>query len=123
MKYFKKSEGSIWVFEDEGQDELITDDMLLIDKAEAEALMAVAAAAPPPPVILQIRALEQQYTDDQARLMRQVCIETTLVQACTRPEANGLTRAQVHNTLMSQGKGYAQLVNLEAQVALLRAKL
>ena len=85
------------------------------------------ADVPPPPSTLeQIRALEAQYADAQAKLTRQVILSQALDKAMTDPLAEGLTREQVHAGLMlvnGGDNGYAGLFNLEQQVEALRAQL
>ena len=85
------------------------------------------ADVPPPPSTLeQIRALEAQYADAQAKLTRQVILSQALDKAMTYPEAAGLTRDQVHAGLMvinGGNTGYATLFTLEQHVATLRAQL
>jgi len=90
-----------------------------------EELDAIANTPPtePPSILEQIRALERQYADDQAKLTRQSLLVLALDKACALPQAAGMTRDQVHAYLMSQDKGYKALFNLEAQVALLRAQI
>lgn len=85
------------------------------------------ADLPPGPTPLeQIRALEAQYADAQAKLTRQVILSQALDKAMTYPEAAGLTRDQVHAGLMlanDGNTGYAVLFTLEQHVATLRAQL
>lgn len=69
----------------------------------------------------QIRALEAQHADAQARMTRQSLLAIALDKACADPAAQSLTRDQVHTLLMSGDNGYAALWNLEQQVAALRA--
>ena len=80
----------------------------------------------PPSIVEQIRALEAQYADAQAKLTRQVILSQALDKAMTDPLAEGLTREQVHAGLMlvnGGDNGYAGLFNLEQQVEALRAQL
>ena len=80
----------------------------------------------PPTVVEQIRALEAQYADAQAKLTRQVILSQALDKAMTDPLAEGLTREQVHAALMlanDGNTGYAALFTLEQHVATLRAQL
>lgn len=71
----------------------------------------------------QIRALEAQYADAQAKLTRQSLLVLALDKACADPLANGMTREQVHSALLATSNGYAALWNLEQQVEALRAQL
>jgi len=75
--------------------------------------------APPTP-LEQIRALEMQYADAQAKLTRQSLLAIALERACADPLAVGLTRDEVHEALMAGDNGYAALFNLEQQVEALR---
>lgn len=91
----------------------ITDD-------EAEALKP----QPTPPTPLdQIRALEAQYADAQAKLTRQSLLALALDKACADPLAAGMAREDVHAFLLAGDNGYAALWNLEQQVEALRAQL
>lgn len=89
-----------------------------ITEQEAEALKPV---PPPPSPLEQIRALEAQYADAQAKLTRQSLLALALDKACADPLANGLTRDQVHTLLLAGDNGYSALWNLEQQVEALRA--
>lgn len=71
----------------------------------------------------QIRALEAQHADAQARMTRQSLLAIALDKACAEPAANGLTRDQVHALLMNGDNGYAALWSLEQQVNALRGQL
>jgi hypothetical protein len=72
----------------------------------------------------QIRALEQQYADAQAKVTRQLALKALLDEAVTYPQAAGLTRDQVHTVLMTNTDStYAKLFDLEAEVEKLRAQL
>lgn len=86
-------------------------------------IIANTPAIEPPSVLDQIRTLEAEHADAQAKLTRQSLLTLALDKACTLPEAAGLTRAQVHVLLMAKDNGYAGLFNLEQQVAALRAQL
>lgn len=81
--------------------------------------------APVPPTPLeQIRALEAQYADAQAKVTRQSLLVMALDKACADPAAEGMTRQQVHEALMLNAQsGYAVLFALEAQVESLRVQL
>lgn len=85
----------------------------------------VEAEAPPiaPSPLEQIRALEQQHADAQAKLTRQSLLTLALDKAMTDPLAGGMTREQVHTTLLASSNGYAALWALEQQVEALRAQL
>jgi hypothetical protein len=97
---------------------------IAITDAEAEVIRAANTPAPTPPTPLeQIRALEQQYADAQAKLTRQSLLALALDKAMTDPAAAGLERAQVHAFLLAGDNGYAALWNLEQQVEALRAQL
>lgn len=75
--------------------------------------------APPTP-LEQIRALEAQYADAQAKLTRQSLLTIALDRACADPLAVGLSREEVHAVLLLSNTGYSALVALEAQVEALR---
>lgn len=77
----------------------------------------------PPTPIEQIRALERQYADAQAKLTRQSLLTLALDKAMTDPLADGMTREQVHTALLASSNGYAALWALEQQVEALRAQL
>jgi hypothetical protein len=118
VKYFKKPDGSLWAFAQDGsQDQFITEDMTA---ATAEEVALLTSIAPPPP-LTQIRALEAQYADAQARVTRQSLLSLALERAMADPLAEGLTSEQVHATLAAADNGYAALFALEQQVAALRA--
>lgn len=89
-----------------------------ITDEDADALRPV---PPPPSPLEQIRTLEAQYADAQAKLTRQSLLTLALDKACADPLANGLTRDQVHNLLLAGDNGYSALWNLEQQVEALRA--
>jgi hypothetical protein len=90
--------------------------------SDAEAV-ALTQPAPPPP-LEQIRALEQQYADAQAKVTRQLALKALLDEAMTYPQAAGLTRDQVHTVLITNTEStYAKLFDLEAEVEKLRAQL
>lgn len=78
---------------------------------------------PPPTPQEQIRALEAQYADAQAKLTRQVILSQALDKAMTDPLADGMTREQVHDALLATSNGYAALWNLEQQVEALRVQV
>jgi hypothetical protein len=73
----------------------------------------------------QIRALEAQNADAQAKLNRQVALAVMLNTACAAPEAAGKSSAEVHDFLMATQpeSGYARMYTLEQQVEALRAQL
>lgn len=71
----------------------------------------------------KIRALEAQYTDAQAKMTRQALLVIALDKACADPLAAGMTREQVHATLMTADNGYSALFKLEQYVSALRAQL
>lgn len=79
--------------------------------------------APPPSPLMQIRALEAPFDDAFKKVQRQFLIASLLKDACARPEAAGLTQAQVHEALMVQGKTYAKMYTLEQSVIPFRAQL
>ena len=78
---------------------------------------------PAPSALEQIRALEQQYADAQAKMTRQALLTIALDKACADPLASGLTRDEVHALLMSGDNGYKALYLLEQQVEALRVSL
>lgn len=86
---------------------------------------AVIPPEPPqqPSPLEQIRALEAQYADAQAKLTRQSLLALALDKACADPLAENLTREQVHAFLLAGDNGYAALWNLEQQVEALRAQV
>jgi hypothetical protein len=90
-----------------------------------EELDAIASApAPTPPTPLeQIRALESQHADAQAKLTRQSLLSLALDKACADPLAAGMTRDEVHALLLAGGTGYAALWALELQIEALRVQL
>jgi hypothetical protein len=91
-----------------------------ITDEEAEALRPKPPAPTPPTKAERIRALEQQAADAQARVTRQSLLALALDKACADPAADGMTRMEVHNFLMSQDNGYSALYTLEMQVDLIR---
>lgn len=76
-----------------------------------------------PSPLEQIRALEAQYADAQAKLTRQSLLALALDKACADPLAENMTRDQVHAFLLTGDNGYAALWNLEQQVAALREQV
>ena len=90
---------------------------------EQEFMESAEIYVPPPTPLDQIRALEQQYADAQAKVTRQALLALALDRAMTYPEAEGLTREEVHAFLMTQDNGYRALFTLEQQVAALRGQL
>lgn len=95
-----------------------------ITQPELEAILESRKVVPTPPSPLeQIRALESQYADAQAKLTRQSLLTLALDKAMTDPLASGMTREQVHEALLSTSNGYAALWNLEQQVEALRSQL
>lgn len=88
--------------------------------AETLALVEPADVPPAPTALDQIRALEAQYADAQARMTRQSLLVIALDKACESPAAANLTRDEVHNLLLTGDNGYAALWNLEQQIAALR---
>ena len=90
----------------------------------AEGNTPLPADIPPSPTPLeQIRALEQAHSDDQRRLNRQGSIDTALTIMCRSPQAQGKTRAEVHTLLYAANRGYRAMVDLEAQIDLLRKQI
>jgi hypothetical protein len=71
----------------------------------------------------RIRALEQANDDNQRWLNRQAAIDTALSIMCRAPEAQGYTRNQVHDLLYSANRGYKAMVDLEAEISLLRKQI
>jgi hypothetical protein len=76
----------------------------------------------PPTPLEQIRALETQYADAQAKVTRQALLALALERAIASPEAQGLTPEEVHADLMSRDNGYRALFLLEQQVEAIRAE-
>lgn len=77
---------------------------------------------PQPSALEQIRALEAQYADAQARLSRQSLLVLALDRACNDPAAAGLPRDDVHAYLLTADPGYSAMYNLEVQIQALRAQ-
>lgn len=72
----------------------------------------------------RIRALEAQNADAQAKATRQIALKTLLDEAMTYPQAAGLTRAEVHEVLMTNREStYAKLFVLESEIEALREQL
>jgi hypothetical protein len=95
-----------------------------ITEEEAEQIRIANTPAPIPPTPLeQIRALEAQYADAQAKLTRQSLLALALDKAMTDPAAAGLEREQVHAFLLAGDNGYAALWNLEQLVEALRVQI
>ncbi len=133
MKHYQKPDGNgaVWAFEPDGsQDHLITEDMTPCDPP----------APPPPPsqaelALAQIRALEAAHADNQARMTRVALLDLTLREARSiliaqaqeqgaSPEAiAAITPEAVHAQLMLLPKGYAEMFQLEQQIAALRDQL
>jgi hypothetical protein len=67
MKHFKKPDGSVWAFEDDGsQDELITDDMVAMNDDDVAAHQNP-APDPAQDTLAQIAALEASVTPRRVR--------------------------------------------------------
>lgn len=115
---YKAPDNSLHFLDDGRFAHLLPAGSLPITPGEAEALTPV---SPPPTPLEQIRALEAQYADAQARVTRQSLLELALERAAADPAAQGLTKEQVHAFLMTRDNGYSALFNLEQQVAALRA--
>jgi len=113
---YKAPDNSIHVIEPEYAHLLPAGSVPITDE-EAEALRPIPA---PPTPLEQIRTLEAQYADAQAKLTRQSLLTIALDRACADPLAAGLDREQVHEALMAGDNGYAALFNLEMQVEALR---
>jgi hypothetical protein len=144
LKYFQKPDLSLWAFEDDGsQDYLITPDMT-----------PVAPPLPPDPptqaeiALAQIRELERQHADNQARMTRVSLlalaidkarsIATVQMTALANAEADTLqldanaraaliaqylaqlTDAYLHVQLMALNSGYKVMFELEQQIEVLR---
>jgi hypothetical protein len=80
-------------------------------------------ATPVKSALEQIRALEAQYSDQQARLSRQSLLILALDRACNNPAAAGLSRDDVNSYLLQSDPGYAAMYNLEMQVQALRGQV
>jgi len=91
-------------------------------QAELDVIANTPAPIPPSPID-QIRELEAEYADAQAKVTRQALLSLALEKAMALPEAAGLSQAQVHAYLMSMDNGYKALFTLEQQVEALRAQL
>jgi len=116
MQHYKAPDDSLHCIEPEFA-HLLPAGCVPITDEDAEALKPVPT---PPSPLEQIRALEAQYADAQAKLTRQSLLVLALDKACADPLAENLTRDQVHALLLSGDNGYAALWNLEQQVAVLR---
>lgn len=93
----------------------------LMTEAQKATVLAVYSSHNPltliePTPIESIRALEAPFDDAFKKVQRQFLIASLLKDACARPEAAGLTEAQVHEALMLQGKTYAKLYLLEQSI-------
>ncbi len=84
---------------------------------------ADADAPPPPSVMEQIRAIERDLADDQARLNRQVALAVALREACDLPAAAGKSKEEVHAILMVTKPAYKRLWEAEQDVIELRKQL
>lgn len=93
------------------------------DEAEVIRVASLPTVDPKTVILNQIRAIEAEGADDQARMNRIVSLESCLKWAMEQPAAAGLTKEQVHTVLMGQNLGYARLYAKEQQIALLRAQL
>lgn len=91
-------------------------------EATAEEIAAWEQSKLPTPAE-QIRALELQYADAQAKLTRQSLLTLALDKACADPLAENLTRDQVHAFLLTGDNGYAALWDLEQQIVALRGQM
>jgi hypothetical protein len=116
---YKAPDNSIHFIEPEF-DYLLPAGSIAITEEEAETLRPKPSEPSP---IDQIRALEQQYADAQAKMTRQALLVIALDKACADPTAAGLTRDEVHTVLMSGDNGYRALYLLEQQVSALRKQL
>lgn len=102
-------------------DDSITPEQRATIQAVADAHDPLATPVKSP--LEQIRALEAQYADAQAKLTRQSLLALALDKACADPLANGLTRDQVHALLLAGDNGYSALWNLEQQIEALRVQV
>ena len=118
--FYKAADNSVHFLDDDSFAHLLPAGSVQITAEEAEALRPV---PPPPSALEQIRALEQQYADAQAKMTRQALLAIALDKACADPLAVGLTREEVHALLMSGDNGYKALYLLEQQVEALRVSL
>lgn len=105
------------------QNQLYTGDMVIGDREATTQEIAAWEQSKQPTPAEQIRALEAQYADAQAKLTRQSLLALALDKACADPLAENLTRDQVHALLLAGDNGYSALWNLEQQVEALRAKV
>lgn len=117
---YKAPDNSLHFLDDDTLTFLLPEGSVSITEEEAEALRP---KPPEPNPIDQIRALEQQYADAQAKMTRQALLVIALDKACADPSAAGLTRDEVHAVLMSGDNGYRALYLLEQQVSALRKQL
>jgi len=117
---YKAPDNSIHFLDDDSFVHLLPTGSIQITAEEADALRPTPT---PPTPAEQIRALEAQYSDAQAKLTRQSLLTLALDKACTDPLAENLTRDQVHAFLLAGDNGYAALWNLEQQVEALRSQV
>ena len=118
--HYKAPDNSLHFLDDEAFVHLLPDGSVPITDEEADSLRPKPVAPSP---IDQIRTLEQQYADAQAKMTRQALLVIALDKACADPTAAGLTRDEVHTVLMSGDNGYRALYLLEQQVSALRKQL
>jgi len=85
--------------------------------AEVSRLEALPATSP----LEEIRLLEQQHADTQAKLSRQNLLASELDRFCKQHPT--LTREQCHARLIKESDSYAALHELEQKVIKLREKL
>jgi hypothetical protein len=71
----------------------------------------------------QIRALESQYADAQAKVTRQALLALALERAIADPLAQGMTPQEVHSNLMTRDNGYKALYTLEQSIEELRGQV
>ncbi len=75
---------------------------------------------PTPAPIQQIRAIEAELADDQARLNRQTSLTVAVREAMLLPAAAGLSREQVHEYLLLTNAKYKRVWDAEEAVKTLR---
>jgi hypothetical protein len=121
--HYKAPDNSLHFLDDDSFVHLLPAGSVPITDEEAEAIRVANTPVITPTPLEQIRALEQQYSDTQAKVTRQALLVLALDKAMTYPEAAGMTREEVHAFLMTQDNGYRALFNLEQEVGKLRSKM
>ena len=118
-KYTSPENRVVFVIDDDG----MCRSSCMASVLPVDAVVDPADVPPPPSPLEQIRALEAQYADAQAKLTRQSLLALALDKACADPLAASMDRADVHAFLLAGDNGYAALWNLEQQVDALRAQV